>query len=240
MPNIYLYAIIDSTLVNKISSPGITNEKPYPINYKDIALIVCETESKRIEIDYENLSKHDDLVYELMKEYCVLPVAFNTIIANKADVNTFLEQNYNQIKINFEKLSGKIEMGLKVIWDINKIKHEISSEKIKKTYFDTTTPAKLFMQKKYSEYSITSQLENMASFIRDEIVKKLLDVCYTYKINLLQSEKIAVNGAFLIDKSKKEEFLSVLEEFKKKYTDLSLLVSGPWAPYNFIELSGEN
>ena len=238
MAKVYLYGIINSIEVDNITASGVTNSKPYFIPFRDIGIIASEYAGEDIGIDYENLLKHDEVIYELMKKYCVLPVAFKTILENESDMNDFITKNYEQIKLNLEKLLNKCEMGLKVIWDVDKAKQDISSdnENLQSSYFNADTPAKKYLQQKLIYYDYKNKLEKKAELIKEKLIKELEDVCCMNKIKLLQSEKMVVNGAFLIDIAVKEKFIDSVEKLKENNKDLSFLLSGPWAPYNFIEL----
>ncbi len=245
MPNIkrndkfmYLYGIINSPIIDKIDAVGVTNNKPYIISFKDMGIIVSTCINQNIDTSYENLSKHDEVVYELMKKYCILPVAFNTLLESEIAINDFLTQKYDQIKLNFKDLINKYEMGLKVFWDIDKIKQNINNEKEeqKLSYFTADTPAKKYLQEKLDFYYYQNRVERKAELIKEKIIQELnLDDCCIYKIKLLQSKRIVINGAFLINIDMKEKFIDSVHKLKDNNIDLAFLLSGPWAPYNFVK-----
>ena len=237
MPRIYLYGIINSPKVCTITATGVTESIPNVIAFRDIGIIASTYINETIEINYENLSKHDEVIYELMKKHCVLPIVFRTILGNELDINDFVEKNYDTIKLNFSKLLNKCEMGLKVIWDVDKEKQDINNEKSKVSYFSVDSPAKKYLYEKILNYDYQNKLEKKAELIKQKIIEELEDVCCVYKIKLLQSEKMVANGAFLIDVDEKEKFVNAVEKLKDINRDLAFLLSGPWAPYNFVELS---
>jgi len=52
----------------------------------------------------------------------------------------------------------------------------------------------------------------------------------------LFSERLALNAAFLVDKDKINEFSWEIGKLADKYGDLKIQYSGPWPPYNFVDI----
>jgi hypothetical protein len=139
------------------------------------------------------------------------------------------------------KIANKDEYGIKVIFD----KDDLSKLDIK---IDDNTEIK----KIRSEMAKSSQGKfyflklKLDEALRNEVLKKI-DVISTDIYNqisscafdkcLLKSDisQIILNAAYLVDRTKKDEFDSRVREIKKKYESngVTIHVSGPWAPYSF-------
>ena len=52
----------------------------------------------------------------------------------------------------------------------------------------------------------------------------------------LFSERLILNTSFLIDRDKINDFSSEVEQLGNKYQDLKIQYSGPWPPYNFVDI----
>ncbi|MDO8727450.1 MAG: GvpL/GvpF family gas vesicle protein [Candidatus Methanoperedens sp.] len=52
----------------------------------------------------------------------------------------------------------------------------------------------------------------------------------------LFSERLILNTSFLIDRDKINDFSSEVEQLGNKYPDLKIQYSGPWPPYNFVDI----
>lgn len=52
----------------------------------------------------------------------------------------------------------------------------------------------------------------------------------------LFSERLAVNASFLVDRDKIDDFSGEVEQLGNKYADLKTQYSGPWPPYNFVDI----
>ena len=238
MKQAYLYGIVDSSVENIISL-GVTNHKPYCIPFNDISVIASTYNGEAIEPNIDCLSKHHEVINEIMAKHCILPASFKTIFNDKTDIYTFVSKNYDLIKSNLEKLLNKCEIGIKIIWDINKVKQEIINENEQNSSgFNPNTPAKIYLKERLSVHSFRIKLEKKAETIKEYIIEELSNMVFNHKIKLLETEKMAVNAAFLIDMAQKDQFISKVEKIKQANKDLSFLISGPWAPYNFVELNG--
>lgn len=51
------------------------------------------------------------------------------------------------------------------------------------------------------------------------------------------SDRLLVNRAYLVDREKREAFDAAVGAFEDDYEDLLVQYTGPWAPYNFVEIN---
>jgi hypothetical protein len=52
----------------------------------------------------------------------------------------------------------------------------------------------------------------------------------------LFSDRLVLNASFLVDRDKMNEFSDEVEQLQNKYADLKIQYSGPWPPYNFVDI----
>ena len=52
----------------------------------------------------------------------------------------------------------------------------------------------------------------------------------------LFSERLILNTSFLIDRDKINDFSSEVEQLGNKYQNIKIQYSGPWPPYNFVDI----
>lgn len=236
MSQLYLYGIINSPDAVSINASGITSSGPFILPFKDIGIIASKYMNENTDINLDNLSKHDAVINELFQSCCILPFSFNTILKNESHANMFILEKYHLIKQNFEKLKDKSEMGLKVLWNTDKIKHEINMDKkLLEGHFIPDTPAKAYLQQKMLQYGYRNELQSRAELLKQTIVKGLSSITKDIKIKLFESERMALNISFLIDTADNEQFVQFMEKLKPSHNDLAFLPSGPWAPYNFVD-----
>lgn len=73
--------------------------------------------------------------------------------------------------------------------------------------------------------------------ISDEIFSILKEKSEETKKGSLVSDRLILNGYFLVKKDRVGEFSNTVEELESKYPNLKFLYSGPWAPYNFVKIN---
>jgi hypothetical protein len=54
--------------------------------------------------------------------------------------------------------------------------------------------------------------------------------------NDLFSDRLVLNRSYLVDYDDQESFSDVVQAIRDDYDDLSVQYSGPWAPYNFVDI----
>lgn len=52
----------------------------------------------------------------------------------------------------------------------------------------------------------------------------------------LFSDRLVMNAAFLVDRDKIEDFSDEMGRLENKYANLKIQYSGPWPPYNFVDI----
>ncbi len=52
----------------------------------------------------------------------------------------------------------------------------------------------------------------------------------------LFSDRLVLNASFLVDRDKINDFSGEVEQLGNKYPDIKIQYSGPWPPYNFVDI----
>lgn len=52
----------------------------------------------------------------------------------------------------------------------------------------------------------------------------------------LFSTRLLLNASFLVDRDKIDDFSGEVEQLESKYTNFKIQYSGPWPPYNFVDI----
>lgn len=71
---------------------------------------------------------------------------------------------------------------------------------------------------------------------RSEYLDALKSVSSDSKELKLFSERLVLNAAFLVDRSGIDEFSERVGELTSKYDQVKTQYSGPWPPYNFVDI----
>jgi hypothetical protein len=118
----YIYAIIDGISDFSAAANGIDGRRPELISAHGITCVVSENASEHLRPERRHLTVHRDILNWLMaRSSAVLPVRFGTIADSESGVRTLLSQNRDDLLRQLGRVRGKVEMGLRVTWDVPNI-----------------------------------------------------------------------------------------------------------------------
>jgi len=230
---IYLYCIVDCK--NGTVKAGVNNTNLINIVYDDVMVVGEMLPKDRLEVNLENLKKHEQIVEMYMQDN-ILPIRFNTFVDNIETAKRYIKENYSNIIANLNNVSNKTEMGLKVFWDLEKVKRDIKLENNK---IDDAgiSEGKKYIYKMMERYLIEKELKNEANKIASFFRENLKECICNFKEKLLFTETMPLNAAYLIEKDNIGVYRSIIENLKKEREDLYIISTGPWPPYNFVDIS---
>jgi hypothetical protein len=257
----------DATGVENLSTPGTTEdgkyvycitrqEKPrdfgtigigeganrvYTVHYRDLAAVVSVTPIVIYDPTRENVLANEFVNETVMREWTVIPMSFGTVFRSEEDVCELLRSTYQAFSDVLDKMRDKIEFGLKVLWDrerviaslerdndeIRRLKDEIDRNAQSSTYFARMQLGRL----------IEGALEEMSSRYVGDIHDSLKPVAVASRSNKPIGDLMILNAAFLVERSQEASFDEKVKEISRKYEDiLRFKYSGPWPPYNFVNI----
>lgn len=240
----YLYGIIRATEEEIFgeTSLGERDTVIYSIPFKDVAAVVSNISNKRIRPERKNLASHNGAIRDIMKERTLLPMAFGNISPGDSHIKTLLAENYENFSNQLTRLNGKIEMGLKVLWDVENIfdffvrnhrELEMFRDKVYSETYGSTHSKKVELGRMFDDL-LTLQRERHAA----TVIQILKPCCIDIKQNKPKHEKMVLNLAFLVDKDGVERFekgiFETANQFDNNYT---FDYNGPWAPHNFVQIT---
>jgi len=187
----------------------------------------------------ENVLAHEFVNETVMKEFTVIPMSFGTVFKTDDDIMELLRSAYEAFSDVLNKMSGKFEFGLKVLWDreqmireiedededIRRLKGEISSQK-GSTYFARMQYGRL----------IDAALQSRSERYVTEIFDALRDVSVASRSNKPIGDRMIMNAAFLVARQMEQAFDSRVKEIGQQYEKLTFKYTGPWPPYNFVNI----
>jgi len=71
---------------------------------------------------------------------------------------------------------------------------------------------------------------------RKDILSSLEGAASNSKILKLFSDRLVLNAAFLVERSRMDEFSGAVDQTMEQYAPLKVQYSGPWAAYNFVDI----
>ncbi len=237
----YLYAIVPGSDAKSFDSLGINGGRVYTISDGDIAAVVSDVINQKIRPERRHFAAHQGVLKRLLEETDLLPMSFGIISAGSKAVRGFLERNHDALLVELQRVSGKVEMGLKVSWDVSNIfeymvsthtelleaRDRLLSSQNKPSQEEKIEIGQLF------EDLLTADRERHAGVVEDVIGPK----CFEVKRNKCPDERSVMTLACLVGRSSLPDFESVVLQAAGLFDDNFVFdYNGPWAPHNFVEI----
>jgi len=243
----YVYGFIEEPQKKEFSFTGINGKKVTTIPYQDVSIVVSNSEiidytSRRKDTLAQLLVWHQKVIEKIMNlEYTIIPMRLGTFAADENDVKDILNKGYNLIEDIFKKISNIIEIDIISTWkDFVSILKETGEEKEIKEFKENllANSKKITVDDQMKVGIILKKaLENKREKYAFKIQNALKEVSHDLKVHELMDDKMVINSAFLIDKSKQTEFYEKIESLNNEFDDkLNFRCVGPLPPYSFYTL----
>ena len=218
---------------------GATPAEVRTVHYRDLAAVVSETPMAVHDPTRENVLAHQNVNETVMRGHTVIPMSFGTVFKTDDDIVELLRSAYAAFDDVLNKMADKLELGLKVLWDrdrvvgeiertdegVRRLKDEIRSQK-GSTYFARMQYGRLI------ENALQLRSEQYIATIFDE----LRGVSIASRANKPIGDKMIVNAAFLVSRADEDAFDARVKEIAARFEGLTFKYTGPWPPYNFVNV----
>src|SRR5437764_13898124 len=125
----YVYCIVRSDRQRDFGAIGIGGgQRVFTVAFNDLAAVVSDTPIVIYDPTRENVLAHEFVNETVMKEFTVIPMSFGTVFRSEEDVTELLRSTYQAFSDVLDKMQDKIEFGLKVLWDREKVIANLARE----------------------------------------------------------------------------------------------------------------
>ena len=237
----YLYAIVASAGPLSYESLGIGGSDVVTLTEGAATAVISVVATPKLRPERANLAAHQAVLRQLLAETTPLPIAFGTIAGGPDAVRRILARNQHALKEQLQRVAGKVEMGLRVSWDVPNIFE----------HFVNTSPELRFARDRIvganrepsqdEKIELGRLFDRLLNEERENSVRKvertLSPACSEFKANLCRRENEVMNLACLVARNSQAEFDSAVFTAAKQFdSHFAFDFNGPWAPHNFVEL----
>ena len=239
----YVYGVIearDNTGFGRIGIGGL-GENVYCVHHGDVAAVVSKTPVFIFDPTRENALAHEHVIETVMKTNTIIPMSFGTVFRTDDDIREVLKSIYPSLKDVLKQMANKLEFGLKVTWDRDRIVEELKRENEEIHRFQHELTRKHLQSTYFARMQLGRMIDKALSERAAEVVREIYDglrtVCVASRDNKVIGDKMIMNAAFLIQKDKETEFDAAVNAVAQKFGDrLNFKYTGPWPPYNFVNI----
>jgi hypothetical protein len=239
----YVYGIIQATEPLTFGNMGIggSGEPVYTIHHGDVAAVVTKTSVFIFDPTRDNVLAHEHVIETVMQKHTIIPMSFGTVFRTDDDIREVLRSIYPSLKEVLKQMAGKLEFGLKVTWDKDKVAEELKREHEEIQRFHTELTRKHLQSTYFARMQLGRMIEKAlaeqaADYVR-QIYEGLRSVCVASRDNKPIGDKMIMNAAFLIQRDREQEFDAAVNRVAQKFAErLNFKYTGPWPPYNFVNI----
>ena len=237
----YVYCIIRSERSLGFGPLGLgTNPaEVHTVHFRDIAAVVSNTAMVPQDPTRDNVLAHQRVNETVMRQHTVIPMSFGTVFKTDDDIMELLRSAYDAFQDVLQKMQDKFEFGLKVLWDREQIIREIEEEdediRRLKGEISSQTGSTYFARMQYGRL-IDGALQARSERYVAEIFEALRDVSVASRSNKPIGDRVIMNAAFLVARTREQEFDARVKDIGQQYDKLTFKYTGPWPPYNFVNI----
>jgi hypothetical protein len=177
------------------------------------------------------VQSHERIVQRLLAVATVVPLRFGSLHRDRHAVEEFLRSHRSMFAESLDRVRGRVEVGLKV-W--------LASEEPRPRASAPATGRQYLERQRAAREQRAGAAAELGDRLRT-IHERLLGLADAGVLNRPQareltgdSRRMAMNAAYLVPVDD-ELLLAEVERLRGEHTELAFEVTGPWAPYNFVE-----
>src|SRR5262245_58031879 len=237
----YVYCIIKTETPLRFGPLGHGAEPAdlHPVNLKDIAAVVSRPPMVVQDPPRDNVLAHQRVNETVMQKHTVIPMSFGTVFKTDDDIIELLRSAYDAFIDVLNKMQDKFEFGLKVLWDRDQIIREIEEEdediRRLKGEISSQKGSTYFARMQYGRL-IDAALQARSERYVNEVFQALRDVSVASRSNKPIGDRMIMNAAFLVGRALEPAFDARVKAVGLKYDKLTFKYTGPWPPYNFVNI----
>ncbi len=237
----YLYAIAALGKDRTFDVAGIDGGTVYSVRNGRVAAVVSDCARQKLRPERAHLAAHKEVLKRLMLENTVLPMAFGTIANDVKAVRQLLSLNQEVFLEQLERVAGKVEMGLRVKWDVPNIFE----------YFIDIHPelraARDRLLGNQREPRQEDRIELGQLFDRilnddreahfEKLEEALAPCCAEIKPSPLRNVNEVANLNCLVGRNDQKQLEEAVFQAARLFdNNYAFDLNGPWAPHNFVEM----
>ena len=233
----YLYGIIETERRESFGNIGLGNSEVHTIQYADIGAVVSDI-PVNYKVEIEEAMTHEKTLRKIMESHTIIPMGFGVIARNESEIINILKHGLMKFKNTLEKIDNKLQIDVKISWDkailaeILRESEEIRALAAEAKEKNTDKSLKIEMGRR-----VKSALDERKNEYVKDINSILGDLSNGSKENKISDQYTVMNGSFLVDRKREQQFYEKLDELEKKYEKkLTFLAIGPLPPYNFTDI----
>lgn len=243
MSSVYIYGIIPAENAVIFDAVGMDEDnEAYSIVRHDLAAVVSASPLD----DYRGMERaavvrylviHQQVIEAVMEEYSILPFKFGTVLPDETWVQRLLQKGDALFHETLEKVTGRVQMEVVVMWDLTAVFQEIGQEESVvqlKAQLAGRPPEETMTERVTMGQLVHGLLERRRSALEHRLLPLLKEVAFDSVVNPPMNDSMVINLALLVDEAGRQALDQRLEQLDKEFEGhLTFRRVGPLPPYSF-------
>jgi hypothetical protein len=163
------------------------------------------------------LSAYERTVRRLMERGAILPAQFGSVVDDEAGVRGLLRRRRKDLLARLQRVRGAVEIGLRVNWrDAGRGWSDARPQ-------TGTSYLRDRLELRQSARRVANELDPLTA------------LALSSRRALVPRPDLPVLDAYLVDRSRVDEFVALVAQLSDGLDDVELVCTGPWPPYSFAE-----
>ena len=239
---LYLYGIFPTPGPDTASLNGLDDQPIHTHVIDGFTFLYSVAQQSRYLASRKNLLGHERVLEAAMKagDRTLLPLQFGLIIETWEQVITELIQPHSEgLKRLFERLEGKREVGIKVLWQSDQELEQLMAEDSQLRQDRDRLEGKVLSMDEV--VSIGQAIEDRLEHRKNTVIEAFRTVLNPFSTDVVENDPLTdamiYNAAYLIPWEDEPDFADAIEALDSQFEDrLRIRYNNFTAPFNFAQL----
>ena len=238
----YIYGVVQGDQKALFKIPGLGGSPVYASAQDGLACFLSDYSGREFgafskEELVRSLFIHQAVVEKIMQEHTVLPLKFGTLMAGEEEVLSFLSQGHHLLVGALARLHNMVEVEVAATWDANQVLRELAGQEDiarARTAMSTMPPGKALQHQIRFGQMLKDAMDRRRDSYQEQMLAFLKPLALEVQDNVLVSDQMVMNVAFLLNKARQQEFDERVSHLNDLFLDrINFRIIGPLPPYSF-------
>lgn len=223
---IYLYGFVDDAFVDLPGCPGHADAPLQKMTRGSVTAIFSVHDQLDIHYDARSLQQHDHVVTALMDRCTVAPARFGSTLAGVDRLGTVLAEQAPRLAPVLARLRGTSELAVRARWS-GTGDHDVPVEAV--APLPASGTGRSYLHTRHREADRQTSLHSSLVPFHAQLAR------HAQAWTIRSRPDRSMVGAYLVAVGEIESFRNDLVAARAGQPQLRVSLTGPWAPYSFVE-----
>jgi Gas vesicle synthesis protein GvpL/GvpF len=239
---VYVYGIASAAERIQVDAPGVgaDGQAVRQIVHRELAALVSDVDAGPL-VAARGLRAHWRVLEDAVAKATVLPVRFGTVMdSDEAVVDAFLAPRHDDLVAQLAELSGKVQLSVKAFYNEEQLLRGVVQESAAVAQLSQRVRGRPKAATYYDRIQLGELVAGEVEQTRERdsamVIGRLEPLAVAARLEPPGTPDAAVNAAFLVERSRLDEFSEAVAQFANEVEDrMRVRYIGPLPPYSFTE-----